>query len=264
MLRSVNELQGCTIHASDGDIGHVDQFYFDDEKWTIRYLVVETGGWLSGRSVLISPIALGEADWHARRLSVNLSREQVKNSPDISADKPVSRQQEFGYYQYYSWPYYWGGAGLWGGGMYPGLLLPSTGEAAREERYREEREQDDPHLRSTKAVVGYRIRATDAEIGHVADFLVDEETWALRYMAVDTGGWWPGKKVLIAPEWVAQVSWAESTVDVDLKRDTIKNGPEWDPDEPISREFEERLYGYYHRTPYWRVQEQSHQSFLCR
>jgi hypothetical protein len=252
MVRRASELQGFTIRAKDDDIGHVEQFLFDDEKWTIRYLVVDTGGWLSGRRVLISPVALGKADWHNRRLPVNLTRQQVENSPDIDTEKPVSRQQEVGYFQYYGWPYYWGGPGIWGGAMYPGYLaVPPAAEVAMEEQRQRAQEEGDPHLRSTKEVIGYKIEARDGEIGHVGDFIVDEETWTIRYLLIDTGGWWPGKKVLVPPPWIERMSWAEAAVYVDLSRDTIKNGPEWDPDTPITREYEERLYGYYGRSPYW-------------
>jgi uncharacterized protein YwbE len=261
MLRSAHDLHGFTLRATDGEIGHVRQFYFDDEQWAIRYLVVDTGGWLSGRRVLISPIALGETDWQAGWIAVHLTRRQVEQSPDIDTDQPVSRQQEASYHQYYRWPYYWGGYGLWGGGMYPGMLLPlagsAAGAAASGEPDREAPPEGDPHLRSTGEVNGYGIRAADGEIGRVTDFIVEDETWAIRYLAVDAGSWWSGKTVLIAPEWISGVSWDEDTVDVELKRETIKNGPEWHPNTPITREFEERLYGYYHRRPYWDRRDQA-------
>lgn len=252
MLRSVNSLRGYMIQATDGEIGHVDQFYFDDQEWTVRYLVVDTGGWLTGRRVLISPIALGDTDWQGQRLHVKLTRQQVENSPDIDTDRPVSRQQEVGYFQYYGWPYYWGGPGLWGGAMYPGYLAYAPAvDAAVEEEQRRVEEEGDPHLRSTNEVMGYKIQARDDEIGGVSDFILDDETWAIRYLVVDTGGWWPGKKVLVPPPWIEQVSWTDQKVYVELDRDTIRNGPEWDPSAPITREYEQRLHGYYSRPPYW-------------
>jgi len=258
MLRSVQEWKEYAIQATDGDIGHVDQFFFDDEQWTIRYLVVDTGGWLSGRRVLISPIALGQTDWSEHRLPVKLTRQQVENSPDIDTDQPVSRQQEIGYYQYYGWPAYWGGPYLWGPAMYPGLpAVPLPGEPAAEPPRGSKELREDPHLRSTAEVIGYRIHARDGEIGHVEDFIVDDRSWAIRYIVVDTGSWWPGKKVLLPPQWIGRVSWVDATVEVDLDRDTIKNGPEWDPDTPIRRDYEERLYGYYRRPGYWAPRELS-------
>ena len=119
MIRSASELKGYTIRASDGDIGEVMQFYFDDEKWTIRYLVADTGGWLMGRKVLISPAALGRVDWNSRTLGVNMTKERVENSPSIDTDRPVSRQHESAYYDYYGYPYYWSGPYVWGPVAYP-------------------------------------------------------------------------------------------------------------------------------------------------
>lgn len=249
MLRSLNALKGYTIGATDGDVGKVLTFYFDDEHWTVRHLVVDTGGWLGIRRVLISPIAIGQADWSNRRLSVNLTKDRVKRSPDIDLDKPVSRQYEREYYDYYSWPYYWGGTYVWGGSVYPGALAtaPPAGRADAAEQ-----ERDDPHLRSSDEVIGYHIQATDDEIGHVEDFLVDEETWQIRYMVVDTSNWWFGKKVLIAPTWIARVSWVDQQVSVGLLKDAVQSSPPWDPNVPVSQAYEERLYGHYGRPAYWR------------
>ena len=249
MLRSSKDLQGYTIAASDGDVGRVHDFYFDDERWTVRYLVVDTGTWLPGRKVPISPVALGEADWYGQRLSVNLTKEQVKDSPDIDLDKPISRQYEVDYFNYYGWPYYWAGVGAWAGWAYPGLLATAPRSQAAPVAVEE---RGDPHLRSVWEVTGYHIQATDEEIGHVEDFIVDDETWEMRYLVVDTSNWWFGKKVLVAPRWITTVSWPERKVFVDLTRDQVKDAPEWDPDAPVNREYEERLYDYYGRPAYWR------------
>ena len=209
MLRSMKDLKDYAIHATDGIIGQVKDFYFDDKAWVIRYLVVDTGSWLSSRKVLISPIAIGQPDWANKVLPVSITKEQVKNSPDIDTDKPVSRQHETRYLGYYGYPFYWGGVGLWGGGSLPGhdddrvRWLHSTPTRSVRERggLRAGRSgaarDDDLHLRSCKAVMGYHIEATDGDIGHVQGLLVDEETWAIRYMVVDTSNWWLGHKVLI-------------------------------------------------------------------
>src|SRR5262247_2160585 len=125
MLRSLEELHGYTIHATDGDIGTVYAFFFDDKTWAIRYLVVDTGNWLPDRQVLISPIALGQPDWEGQFFSVKLTTEQVRNSPDIDTDKPVSRQQETLLHTYYDWPTYWSGGiplGPHAAAAYPGGL----------------------------------------------------------------------------------------------------------------------------------------------
>jgi len=248
MQYSVKHVKGYDIGATDGDIGKLDDFYFDDESWTIRYLVAETGSWLLNRKVLISPFALGKADLSKKRVNVTLTKKQVEESPSIDTDKPVSRQHEASYLDYYGYPHYWGGPYLWGPVTYPQL---SDAAQRRNEEARAEREEgNDLHLRSANKVTGYHIEATDGDIGHVEDFIIDGETWEIRYIVVDTQNWWPGKKVLVAPQWIGRVSWNDSKVYVDLSRETIKNGPEYHPD-ALNRKYEETLYDYYKRPKYW-------------
>ena len=258
MLRNVTHLKGFAIRATDGEIGTVDQFYFDDESWAIRYLVVNTGGWLSGRLVLVSPIALRQAEWQSKRLDVALTKKQIENSPPIDTHKPVSRQHEALYSGYYGYPYYWGGPYLWGRTSYPAGLTVRKEAVTKAEvlQARAGKESADSHLRSTNEVKGYHIEAGDGEIGHVADFIIDDETWAIRYLEVDTRNWWPGKKVLVSPQWIEEVSWPVSKVFVHLSRETIKNGPEYFESMPITREYENRLYGYYGRPAYWLQQSE--------
>lgn len=266
MLRQTKDLQELEIVASDsatdGAIGDVKDLYFDDEAWAIRYLVVETGSWLSSRKVLVSPIAAGKPDWTSMVLPVSLTREQVKNSPDIDTDMPVTRQHETDYLDYYSYPYYWGGLSLWGGSGDPTMLLPGyagygSATAARAEAdgaqaRTEARQRDqDPHLRSCKEVVGYHIEASDGEIGHVQGLLVDEDSWAIRYLVVSTSNWWLGHEVLVAPQWIQRVSWVQRTVAVDLTREALKQAPRYDPAVPLSREMEIAVYKHYGRAAYW-------------
>jgi sporulation protein YlmC with PRC-barrel domain len=249
--KNVKELKGYAIGATDGDIGKVDDFYFDDKSWTIRYLVADTGNWLLGRKVLLSPIAVGEADFSSGRFNVTLTKKQVEESPSIDSDKPVSRQHEAYYHDYYGYPYYWSGPYLWGPMYYPGRL--SGGDHKRIEERRAEREEaGDLHLRSAADVTGYHIEARDGEIGHVEDFIVDDETWEIRYMVVDTRNWLPGKKVLIAPRWIDRVSWNDSKVYVSLSRESIKNAPEYHPD-TLNREYEGKLHDHYNRPKYWEL-----------
>ena len=238
MLRNTKELDHYAISATDGEIGHVKDFYFDDDAWAIRYIVVETGSWLMNRQVLISPISVQHPDWARRTLSVSITKDQVGHSPDIDTRKPVSRQHEVAYMGYYGYPYYWAGGGLWGGGLYPYALVPGyagdlierRGDAKRSLNERERLRNDDPHLRSCKAVTGYRLHATDGEIGHVSSYLVDDETWAVRFVVVETSHWWLGHQVLIAPESITGVQWSDETVSVGLSRAAVKASPSYDPD----------------------------------
>jgi sporulation protein YlmC with PRC-barrel domain len=258
MLRNVTHLKGFAIRATDGEIGTLDQFYFDDESWAIRYLLVNTGGWLSGRLVLVSPMAFRQTEWQSKRLDVALTKKQIENSPQIDTHKPVSRQHEALYMGYYGYPYYWSGPYLWGRESYPAGLTVRKEAVTQAEalQARAGKESADSHLRSTNEVIGYHIEAADGEIGHVADIIIDDETWAIRYLEVDTRNWWPGKRVLVSPQWIEQVSWPVSKVFVHLSRETIKNGPEYFESMPITREYENRLYSYYGRPAYWLQQSE--------
>jgi hypothetical protein len=277
MLRNAKNLHGFTIRATDGELGTVDQLYFDDETWAIRYLTVATGGWLDDRLVLISPISVVDTDWQAKRLDVALTKKQVENSPDINTHQPVSRQHEAAFNRYYGYPYYWGGPYLWGAGAYPAdmvlppialplgalppsVLPPSVLIDALEEG-RRSGESTDSHLRSSEDVTGYSIEASDGEIGHVDGFVVDDEAWAIRYIEVATRNWWPGKKVLVSPAWIERVSWADSKVYAGLSREAIQNAAEYVESMPITREYENRLYFHYGRPPYW-LRQAEHESVL--
>ena len=247
MLRPVSELKGWSIGATDGAIGQVDDFYFDDQRWTVRYLVVDTSGWLAGRRVLVSPWALRAVNTEDETIAVNLTRAQVENSPGVDTQQPIDRRYEAEYSRYYGYPYYWSGPYTWGLEPFP-LLAPPAPAAPGLEHAEPE---GDPHLRSTTAVTGYYIQATDGDIGHVEDFLVEDQTWTIRYAIIDTRNWWPGKKVLVSPEWITRVDWHASTVHVDLTCESIKNGPEYDPSRPLERDDEGRLYDAYRRPRYW-------------
>jgi len=227
MLRSLNNLENFKISASDGIIGRVRDFYFDDGRWIIRYLVADTEGfWHAPHQVLVSPNAFRQAEWNTREFHLALTVDNVRNSPGVDFAKPVSRQLEEDFSQYHGWPTWWSER--------PG-----------------EPDYGDPNLRSAREVVGYPITATGDGIGHVEDFIVDDETWTIRYLVVDTSNWLPGKKVLLAPLWVDRISWAEHEVTVGLPVEAIRNSPEWRPEQPVNRDYESRLYDYYGRPAYW-------------
>jgi len=250
MLINAQNLKGAAIIARDGAVGEIDDFYFDDEKWTVRYLVVDTGPWLFSRKVLISPISIEKADEAANRVFVNLTRGQVKDSPDIDTEKPVSRQHETAFLDYYGYPYYWGGPYLWGDSAFPATLsMPPAVEsqiaAAATARRREEEEPYDEHLRSVNEVNGYYIETSGDEIGHVDDFILDDKDWTFRFIVIKTGGWLSGRKTLVSPRWIEGISWNESKMFVSLIRDQIASSPEYDESSPVSREYEESLHRHY-------------------
>jgi uncharacterized protein YrrD len=245
MLCKAQALKGYTLNSRDGEIGKVKEFYFDDQHWTIRYLVADTGTWLTGRQVLISPYALMAVNTEKQNIEINLTKRQIEDSPPLESDKPVSRQFEDAYYGFYGWPMYWGGTDVWG--AYPFIVHDpeKLKEAAREEK------SWDPYLRSSQDVTGSHLLATDGELGHVEDFLIDDATWTIRYLLVDTRNWWPGKKALISPAWIERISWLESKVVVNLAREAIKQAPEYLEGEPLTRDYEASLHAHYQREKYW-------------
>jgi len=225
MYQNIKHLYGKKLGASDGEIGHVTDFYFDDNTWAVRYLVVDTGSWLSGRQVLLTPHAFGNhafgrSDADADVLQVNLTRKQIEDSPSIEAHRPVSRQYEEDYYRYYGWPAYWEGGGMLGAAGFPVVTPPSTPENLQHHGHNQ---RDDVHLRSTKSVTDYKIQATDGAIGSVTSFMVDGRTWAIREIVMKTGHWYSGKETLLLPENIERISYEDSTVFVNLTKEDIEH-----------------------------------------
>ena len=238
MLKEVKKMHGWAIHAIDGEIGAIDELLFDDESWTVRYLIVNTGSWLLGRRVLLSPHSFGALDWEGQMLNVSLTRAEVENSPGVETDRPVSRQWETGYHDYYAMPYYWTNFGF--PGAVPLMMQPAI-DPARSQEKDPERDHASAHLRSTKEVTGYGISATDGHLGHIEDFLVDDQNWRIAYIAVDTRDWLPAKKVVLPPSWIERVNWLERSVTVDATRAQIENAPEWNAE----GSFDEHLAAYF-------------------
>ncbi len=254
MLNRTNTLRNYALDCLDGRIGEVKEFYFDDCYWTIRYLVAETGNWLTGRQVLISPRALHAVNKEEQKIAVDLNKKQIQDSPSVDSDEPVSRQFEKAYHGYYGWPIYWGGSYMWGTSGYPYLAGPYPGVARERKELAEATRSEqawDPHLRSTHDVSGRHVHATDGEIGHVEDFIIDDQTWAIRYLIIDTRNWWPGKKVLVAPRWIERVSWSEAKVFINLSREAIRQSPEYTEASLLTRDYETRLHRHYDRRGYW-------------
>ncbi len=233
MKHSVKSLIGFTMGASDGEMGKVKELYFDDDTWVVRYLIVDTGNWLSGRVVLISTQAIVNTDWENKIFSVNLTKEQIKNSPDINTELPVSRQEEIKLLKFYPWVGYWGG-GYYGSpndvlAVSPGPMVMGLPRTNLTEQETEQEQNADKHLRSTSNVTGYTIGATDGEIGDVEDFILDETNWEIDFLLIDTGKWLPGKKVLISPKLINEIDWENAAVSVETSAAFIKDSPKYDP-----------------------------------
>ncbi len=249
MLWNASKINDYAVVASDGRIGTVIDLLFDDASWLVRWLVVDTGTWLSGRKVLLPASVLGHPDTKRQEFSVRLTMQQVKASPDIDTDRPVSRQIETSIYDYYGWSPYWGTGFYMGGYGYMGgaMAVSPPPEATRRanEAADAQRSRDDPHLRSVEAVTGYHIHASDGEIGHVEDFLVEDADWSIHYLVVDTKNWWPAKKVLISPRSAREIDWTDQLVNLDVDRQTVKESPTYDATTTVDRAYEKHFHSYY-------------------
>ena len=251
MLRSLKGLFGYEIEATDGKIGRVHDFFFDDLFWTVRYIVVDTGKWLPGRKVLISPVAVESAHWAEHLLQVNLDSETIKDSPDVDCEKPVSRQIEENIVSHYRWPVYWSPVGTLTPAMAAMREKEAEGEGEEKPAAEELEKMNEPNLRDMREVTGYSIAAIDGDIGHSDDLIVDDTDWRIRYLVVDTGNWIPGRKVLVSPDWISHITWKDAHVVVNLNREMIRESPEYDPGQPVNRVLEQTLYDYYGRPYYW-------------
>jgi uncharacterized protein YrrD len=255
MFYKAKALENFLLKSLDGEIGEVEEFYFDDKHWAIRYLVANTGNWLTGREILISPHAILSVKKDEQQILIDLTKKQIEESPSLDHAKSLSRQFEETYYSYYGWPVYWGGPYMWG--LYPYI-----------ERNREKNKtnihaikNDDPNLRRMRDVGGSHLQGTDGEIGSVEDFIIDDQIWSIRYLVINTSNWWFGKKVLISPKWIDRVSWVESKVFLNLTRDEIRQSPEYTGETMLTREYEIELHQHYNRQGYW-VEELPENIFL--
>ncbi len=233
MLRVLNSIEQYTVSASDGDVGSVADFFLDDERWTIRYLVVETGEFYGDRPVLVSPVSFLRVDWSHRRFHLALTMATVRDSPSVNLHAPVSRRQERAYARQHGYPCYW--ADRWKDKT-PESNPPEPSDEA-----------GSAHLRSAREIGGYRLQGRDELIGNIDGFLVDDETWQVRHVVVVTTHHWFSKRVLIAPQWISSISWADKRASVDISREAVQRCPEWDHRVAITREYEMDLHDFHQR-----------------
>jgi len=225
MLRRLNDLEHWAVLSSDGhDLGTIQDFYFDDQRWTVRYVVVKTGRWFTGRTVMLSPMSLDRVQWEQGVVVFALTREQIESAPDADTAMPLSRRWEAAYAAHYAIPYYWSGTGIWGDWPTPAearlaVRAPAPAQPGN----------DAEHLRSVRVVTGFHLHAVDGEIGHIDDCVVDDRTWTIRFLLIDTSNWLGGRAVLIAPERAQRIEWPTQLVHVDLSRDQVVNSREYDP-----------------------------------
>lgn len=245
MLHNIKELKKFDITAIDGPIGTVHDFIIDEKNWTVRYLVVDTMKWLPGRKVLISPMSISEFDLVNGNIQLSLTKEKIKDSPPIESKLPT-REYEANLVHYYGLRPYWSDHSFW-------KEYTPTSELTKPNSKFETLDDYDVKstLRSFTEISGYTIEAIDGNIGHVENFVICDETWQVRYLVIDTRNWWVGKHVLIAPQWITYVSWPEKIMRVELKKDTIEKGPEYEPEQVITRDFEDEIYTIYDKPKFW-------------
>jgi len=244
MFNHLKTLQGYRLEAIDGPIGKVDEFYFDEKFWTIRYLVVNTGNWMSGRQLLISPHAIGEISPSEHQISIKLTKKQIVDSPFLAASQMISKEFEREYYEYYVWPIYWNGPYMWGADPYLNKTTPIWAQQISHDEW-------EPHLFSTHDISMFTIHSMDGEIGSIRDFLISDSTWTIRYLVVDSHRRLHGNYVLISSQWIASTEWGLSRFDVDISKDQIARSPEYFDDLQLTRADEGALYKHYHRRGYW-------------
>lgn len=244
MLYRVKDLEKLKIDAKDGNLGYIDDFYFDDVSWVTRYVVVDTGKWLTGRKVLISPFSIEKPKFQNKSIPVSLTKKQIEESPGIHVDEPVSRQHEQMLTKYYGWPAYWT--------VDPtaqAILAQRTAEIEKLSTKDNLEKDGDPHLRSIREIRNYNVEAIDGDVGHVDSFIIDDSNWNIKYLVIDTRKWmhWlpGGKFAIISPDWIKKIDWEESKVSIEYDKETLENSPLYDPTLIIDEEFENRLYDCY-------------------
>ncbi|WP_339771034.1 PRC-barrel domain containing protein [uncultured Paraglaciecola sp.] len=232
MFTGLRDIQRFTIAATDGDIGVIKDFLFDDRAWTIRYMYVDTHKWLPlGEKVLISPISLREIDTDDEKIHVALSKQQIKDSPSIDEEKTVSREYEEILFSYLGYGYYWTGPGAWGEYANPTSLVNQHAFEQANTDLVEHNKSHANHLRSIDELQGYDVIAGGQTVGHIHDLILDTENWEIPFIIIDTDNWLPGgKKLLLAPKHIDDINWLEQRVHCTLPSTDIEHCPECDHD----------------------------------
>jgi hypothetical protein len=245
-MKAASLLESCTLLAADGAVGTIEQFYFGTRQWTIRYLVVNSGCPQAGWRLLISPVAIGDVRPGNREIEIELTRSQVRNSPAVNTHKPLTRRFEARYFDYYGWPAYWE-TGSSSGSPRPRRSIFGTRRAGNGATAR----QGDKDLRATTEIKGLAVEARDGFIGQAVDFIIDSRYWVIRYLDIETRGWWQQKHVLIHPGWIEDIDWAGGSARVALSCDALRQAPEFDTSGTIDRDYETRLFNCYGYPGYW-------------
>lgn len=242
MAYNIRNLIGLKVQAIDGDIGKIHDFLFDDRNWKIRYIVVYTGTWLFGKKVLISPNSVEQSASWRTKFPINLTKEKIKNSPDIDLDKPVSLQKQAELFKYYSWPVGDDFIPIPAFDIQEESATPETRPAMPSGR----KEQLDQHLRSAREIIEYAVITKDDEkVGYVEDFIIHQlAAWTITHIVLDSKHNLPIKSTLIPTRYIKEVVWSENRLDVTLEKSVIESAPEYNPDQ-FTEEFEAEIKTHY-------------------
>ncbi|WP_198507846.1 PRC-barrel domain-containing protein [Bacillus sp. FJAT-45037] len=266
MLLRAKDLKSYSMLASDGELGSLDDFYFDSDTATIRYFVGDTRTWFFGGKVLLSPLSFSNIDRDNERIAVKATKDQIKDSPKPEEHEPVTRKYEKQLSTYYGWEGYWGGADrprdMTGfqahAPMMPPIFNPEVPRNQEEQRLQadaatvKDTEFDqDQHLISVEDIKGYTVYSKGGEVGKIHDCVIDDKTWKIRYFVVNVGGFFNKELVLVSVEWLTDVDWKSHIITVGLDNELIENAPELESGQVITVEDETKLHVHYNRPTYW-------------
>ncbi|EPX77919.1 hypothetical protein [Salipiger mucosus] len=227
MLMSFHDLRSYGIHATDKQTGSINDFYFDDHEWRLRYLVAHTGFFLTGRETLVGAARLGTPDTERMELPINLSAQELRTAEPGEAHQPANAQRhathmlpDTGF-----WAPYLVATELF---YTPSRAQELMAETRDENDTTEAEDYQDMKLRSMVEVIGYKIAEKDGDVGSVCGFLIDPEDWTLQHVVVETGHWLPGRRVAITTRWIEAADWHEQRIHVEVSRQEIEEAPTLD------------------------------------
>ncbi|GGD02692.1 hypothetical protein GCM10007216_36830 [Thalassobacillus devorans] len=260
MLYFASTLKNYNIQANDGELGKVKDLYFDDKKWTVRYLVADTRKWLPGKKVVVSPSGVKAVDTGEEVVHVENNKEDIRHNATLEEKQDFSYEKEMELSDTFGWKQYWAGEFLWGGYLTPMDPVEEPARAAEPQTTQEPPINDNVHdrkdkLRSSESIKGEFkhgvVHGENGKIGYIKDLMIDEGTWRIRYLLVDTSEWSTNERVLLSPDWLQSVDWLTNDFYIDLKLETIEDGPNYEKDQTVTKEFEEMIYRKYRKEPYW-------------
>jgi hypothetical protein len=234
MLKNAGDIMTYRLSAGDGDLGQIVKLLFDEETWTVRYIVVRT----RGQDVFVSPVGITSVDNTRGIVVAGSTGEALRAAPSFDTGQPVTRSQESDYFDYHGWHAYWEGESRWGDAACPGPLLSPP---RSEERTVVRSASCDSFLRVTDDVEGFSVQCPEGELGCVKDLLIDLRTWAIRYTLIDTGE----RRLLLSPHWIDQIGWLERTMIVDIPAGMLRKAPPYGTGHPVTDDYERRLFTHY-------------------